>query len=113
MPASSPAKPRRRILRRLGLSILFFFGVLAVSACTLSFVRTSQPVADHVASPQSAEGRFRNPQPRPPMGFANGAKLWWDFMFNKPGGTTPPLPTPVLPMTQRRRGWLCGEYVAV
>jgi L-ascorbate metabolism protein UlaG (beta-lactamase superfamily) len=100
MPAPSPAKPRRRILRRLVLSILFLFGVLAVSACTLSFVRTSQPVADHVASPQSAEGRFRNPLPRPPMGFANGAKLWWDFMFNKPGGTTPPLPTPVVPMTR-------------
>ena len=70
-----------------------------MSACTLSFVRTSQPVADYAASPQAGEGRFRNPQRRPPMGFANGMKLWWDFMFNKPGGTTPPLPTPVLPLT--------------
>lgn len=100
MPASSPvARPRVRILRRLVLSTVLVLGVLAVSACTLSFVRTSQPVADYAASPQAGEGRFRNPQPRPPMGFANGMKLWWDFMFNKPGGTTPPLPTPVLPLT--------------
>ncbi|MET0328408.1 MAG: MBL fold metallo-hydrolase [Luteimonas sp.] len=93
------ARPRRRRLRRAAVLSALVLGVLAVSACTLSFVRTSQPVADYASSPQAGEGRFTNPSPRPPMGFAKGMKLWWDILFNKPGGTTPPLPTPVLPLT--------------
>jgi len=70
-----------------------------VSACTLSYVRTSQPVSAYDASPQARDGRFANPRPRPPMGLAQGVRVWWDFMFNKPRGTTPPLPTPVDPLT--------------
>jgi len=101
MPAHSPvARPRLRILRRLVLLSVLAIGVLAVSACTLSFVRTSQPLADHAASPQSVDGRFRNATPRPAQGLAKTATLFWDFMFNKPAGTTPPLPTPVLPLTR-------------
>lgn len=97
---SHAAHPRSRRLRRAGLLSALVLGVFAVSACTLSYVRTSQPVADYAASPQAGNGGFTNPTPRPPMGFAKGMKLWWDFMFNKPAGTTPPLPTPVQPLTR-------------
>lgn len=94
-----PRRPRPRILRRLALLVVLPLGAAIVSACTVSYVRTTQPVGDYAGSPQAEAGKFRNPVPRPPIGFANGAKLWWDFMFNKPAGTEPPLPTPVLPIT--------------
>ena len=36
-----------------------------MSACLLSYARTSHPVADEAASPQSDAGRFRNVRERP------------------------------------------------
>jgi L-ascorbate metabolism protein UlaG (beta-lactamase superfamily) len=69
-----------------------------MSACLLTC--SSNPAAEYAASPQIEEGRFRNPLPRPPMGFGKTVRLFWDFMFNKPDGTVPPAPTPVMPLTR-------------
>jgi len=97
---SAPPKPRRRKFLRRVLVLFPLLGVLAVSACTLSFVRTDRPLADYPASPQSTEGRFRNPVPRPPMSAGSVARIWWDFMFNKPAGTVPARAPGVLPLTR-------------
>jgi L-ascorbate metabolism protein UlaG (beta-lactamase superfamily) len=94
------SRPRRRLLRRpLVLSVLFL-GVLIVSACLLSFVRTNHALADYAASPQSTEGRFRNALPRPAVGFGKTVKIFWDFFFNKPDGTVPATAPQVLPLTR-------------
>ncbi len=98
-PDPSIARPRiprlRRGLTRAGLAL----GALAVTACTLSFVRTP-PAAAHVTSPQQVDGRFRNATPRPAQSLAQTAGLFWDVAVNKPAGTTPPVPTPVQPLTR-------------
>jgi len=57
-------------------------------------------IAAYTASPQSAEGRFRNPRPRPAMGFLKTFRIFWDFTFHKPKGTVPQGPTPVVKLTR-------------
>ncbi len=47
-----------------------------MSACLLSYARTSHPVADYAASPQSDAGRFRNVRERPAMGLGNGLRVF-------------------------------------
>ncbi|KLI98755.1 hydrolase [Luteimonas sp. FCS-9] len=82
----------------------------------LSFFRTSHPVADYATSPQTAEGRFRNPLPRPPMGVGKTAKLFWEMLFRKPAGTVPASAPAVLPLTRTeleaapdRSAWRLGH----
>ncbi len=71
-----------------------------MSACLLSYARTSHPVADYAASPQSDAGRFRNVRERPAMGLGNGLRVFWDMLFNKPAGAVPAGPLPVVPLTR-------------
>jgi len=97
---SGPPIARRRTWRRRLFVLFLAFGALAVSACTVSLVRTSQPLADYPASPQSADGKFRNPVPRPPEGLRFLAKVLWDFTFNKPADTVPAVAPDVLPLTR-------------
>ncbi|MCD9028810.1 MBL fold metallo-hydrolase [Luteimonas sp. BDR2-5] len=100
-PFPRPGLSRRRRIRRRVLLSVFALGVaLAVSTCTLSAVRTTAPLVDYPASPQSADGRFRNPVPRPPMPAGGMARIWWDFMWNKPAGTVPQTAPEVLPLTR-------------
>lgn len=75
-------------------------GVLLVIASAYSFVRTNLSLNEHGSSAQSAEGRFRNPKSRPPIGLQQGVKLFWSFLFDKPEGTEPPQSTPVVPLTR-------------
>ena len=94
-----PVVPRRRWRRAVSILVLTF-GALAVSACTVSLVRTNHPLGDYPASPQSADGKFRNPVPRPPEGLRFMAKVMWDFTFNKPADTVPAVAPEVLPLTR-------------
>lgn len=70
-----------------------------MSACLMSSGNPSV-AADYTTSAQSREGRFRNPLPRPAMGFLKTVRLFWDFTFHKPDGTVPASPTPVLALTR-------------
>jgi L-ascorbate metabolism protein UlaG (beta-lactamase superfamily) len=91
----APARPRFRRLRRVALIL----GVLTMSAC-LSFAAADRPVPAYPDSPQSADGRFRNATPRSAEGFAKTARIFWNFLFNKPGGTVPGAPLPVVALTR-------------
>ena len=71
-----------------------------MSACALSFARTSRPLADYPTSPQAADGKFRNPVQRPAQGIGLLARILWDFTFNKPETTVPAKPLEVLPLTR-------------
>ncbi|MBB1061242.1 MBL fold metallo-hydrolase [Lysobacter spongiae] len=99
MPSAPVPRRARRRLRRLGATVLTL-GVLIVSACLLSAARTNRPVADYPASPQSAEGRFRNPAPRPAEGLGKTLGIMWNFFFNKPDTTVPRAPVPVATLTR-------------
>ena len=81
-------------MKRLSVYALAFFllGILAVTANT-AYVHRTQP--SYPDSPQHRDGRFGNVSPRPPMGFWNGLKLTWAFLFDKPTGTVPDQPIPV------------------
>ncbi|NZA27238.1 MBL fold metallo-hydrolase [Luteimonas sp. SJ-92] len=97
---TTPPPTRRRTRGRRLTALILAFGVLAVSACTLSLVRTNRPLAEYPASPQAAEGKFRNVAPRPPQGVGFMARLLWDFAFHKPATTVPDAPPVVLPLTR-------------
>ncbi|WP_144637637.1 MBL fold metallo-hydrolase [Bordetella genomosp. 13] len=71
-----------------------------MGACLPSFLRTERPPAGYPDSPQSAEGRFRNPKPRPAMGLAGFMGLLWDVLFNKPSTTVPSAALPVQALTR-------------
>ena len=71
-----------------------------MSACLLSAAKTNRPLAEYPDSPQSAEGRFRNPAPRPADGVAKTARIMWNFFFNKPDTTVPTAPVPVAALTR-------------
>lgn len=58
------------------------------------------PVVAYPQSPQFAGGRFRNIHPRPAQGPQPGAKVMWDFFFNKPRNSEPAAPLPVQPLTR-------------
>lgn len=60
-----------------------------MSACLLSYFRTTRPIADYATSPQAEAGRFRNPVPRPPIGAAKTVRLMWEMLFEKPATTVP------------------------
>ena len=51
-------------------------------------------------SPQFHDGKFRNPAPMHEHSFGEMARLWWNFMFNKPAGTAPEGVIPVRPLSR-------------
>lgn len=53
------------------------------------------PIGDYSASPQQTDGRFRNARIKPPEVAEPGPKVFWDFFFNKPADTEPPVPVPI------------------
>lgn len=53
-----------------------------------------------VQSPQFHDGKFRNPAPMHEHSFGEMARLWWNFMFNKPAGTVPAGTIPVHALTR-------------
>ncbi|MFL9582709.1 MBL fold metallo-hydrolase [Stenotrophomonas sp. AB1(2024)] len=57
------------------------------------------PIASYDTSPQRADDQFTNVAPKPKDSLATMLKLFWDFMFNRPAGTTPPEPPPVRALT--------------
>ncbi len=71
-----------------------------MSASVLTCSANRFTTSGYGASPQAAEGKFRNPRPRPAMGFLKGLRIFWDFTFHKPKDTVPPAPTPVLALTR-------------
>ncbi|CAB3675450.1 MULTISPECIES: MBL fold metallo-hydrolase [Achromobacter] len=66
--------------------------MLTVTALT-SCPQSSPP--RYAESPQHRDGRFRNPLPRPSLGFWQGLKLTWTFFFAKPKHTVPDRAIPV------------------
>jgi len=70
----------------------FLPGMLTVTALT-SCPQSSPP--RYAESPQHRDGRFRNPLPRPSLGFWQGLKLTWTFFFAKPKHTVPDRAIPV------------------
>lgn len=85
-------------LRRISL----FIGVLLVSACLLSFAKTNVPVAEHADSPQFADGRFRNPVPRPATGLRKMLQIIGNALWNKPADAAPAVAPPVLALTPQQ-----------
>jgi len=98
MPAS--LRSRRGCRRRIAVLSVFVLGVIAVSTCTLSALFAPRAAEVHAASRQAESGRFRNPAPRPAMGFAKTAALAWEFLFHKPDDTVPRAPLPVATLTR-------------
>lgn len=73
-----------------------------MSLCQLSAAKTRPPVADHARSPQSADGRFRNPVPKPADGVGKTLKIVWNLLLHKPATTVPKAPVPVDALTRAR-----------
>lgn len=71
-----------------------------MSACLLSAAKTNLPVNGHPASPQAADGRFRNPAPKPADGVAKTLGIVWNVLLNKPATTVPKGPVPVDTLTR-------------
>jgi len=93
---SGSPRPRFRRLR----SAVLLSGVLIVSACLISAAKTNLPVAGYPASPQTVDGRFRNPAPKPADGLAKTLKIVWNVLLNKPATTVPKASLPVDPLTR-------------
>jgi hypothetical protein len=58
------------------------------------------PLPSFPQSPQFRDAKFRNPVPMRKHSFAEAARLWWTFMFDKPAGTVPRQPVPVRALTR-------------
>ena len=71
-----------------------------MSACLISAAKTNLPVAGYPASPQTVDGRFRNPAPKPADGLAKTLKIVWNVLLNKPATTVPKASLPVDPLTR-------------
>jgi L-ascorbate metabolism protein UlaG (beta-lactamase superfamily) len=71
-----------------------------VSACLFSAAKTNLPVAGYADSPQAANGRFRNPVPKPVDCVLKTLGLVWDVLLNKPADTVPAAPLPVDMLTR-------------
>ncbi|ASK33296.1 hydrolase [Alcanivorax sp. N3-2A] len=80
------------------LLIVLLLGALAVTVHT-AYTRCGTPPT-YPQSPQHHDGRFHNPAPRPAMGWWQGLKLAWTFLFAKPAGTVPDRPIPVRSLTR-------------
>ncbi|MGN7839093.1 MBL fold metallo-hydrolase [Stenotrophomonas sp. 22385] len=57
------------------------------------------PIASYENSPQRADDQFTNVAPKPKESFAATLKLFWEVMFKRPPGTTPPKAPPVHALT--------------
>lgn len=90
--------PRPFRLRRFSLTT----GALIVSACLFSTAQTRLPTADYADSPQFADGRFRNPLPRPALGFWKTLRVIRDSLWNKPADAAPAVAPPVLALSARQ-----------
>ena len=97
MTTPSTASRRAFPLVRRGA---FLLGVLIVSACLISAAKTNLPIAGYADSPQAANGRFRNPVPKPVDGVLKTLGLIWDVLLNKPDDTVPAAPLPVDTLTR-------------
>lgn len=95
-PVDRQPRPRFRWFVRPAL----FLGILAMSACLLSFAKTDRPIAHYSDSPQSGEGKFRNPLPRPAIGPIDFTRLLWDVLFRKSKTSVPASALSVVPLTQ-------------
>ncbi|WP_363797090.1 MBL fold metallo-hydrolase [Lysobacter firmicutimachus] len=73
-----------------------------MSACLFSAARTDRPLAPYADSPQFADGRFRNPLPRPAIGFWKTLRLIRDSLWNKPADAVPAVAPPVLALTAQQ-----------
>ncbi|MUV15742.1 MBL fold metallo-hydrolase [Noviluteimonas gilva] len=60
----------------------------------------SLPAPARLASPQAADGRFRNPAPKPAEGLAKTLGIIWNVLLNKPKTTVPKAPLPVETLTR-------------
>ncbi len=78
--------------------LLSLAGILIVTTSFACARAPKQP--DYADSPQSSDGRFHNAVTTPKLSFAETAKLWWVFLFNKPAGTVPVQPIPVEALTR-------------
>ncbi len=93
MPDTSLApKPRRRRWLRW----LFILGLIILS---ISFALRA-PIGEYATSAQFADGQFRNITPKPATTPEPGAKVMWDFFFNKPADTVPDGAIPVRKLTR-------------
>ena len=61
---------------------------------------TFAPAAVAHSSPQFRDGKFRNPVAMNKHSFGETMGLWWTFLFDKPSGTVPQQPVPVLTLTR-------------
>ena len=87
----------RRLSRLRPLGGLLLLPLLALGSYCMLHV----PVGDYAQSPQSHEGRFRNPRaPGPGDLPASTLRVWWNFFFNKPAGTVPDAPLPLQRLTR-------------
>jgi L-ascorbate metabolism protein UlaG (beta-lactamase superfamily) len=71
-----------------------------MSACQLSAAKAPFPVADYSASPQAADGGFRNPAPKPADGMLKTLRIVWNVLLNKPADAVPRAPLPVDALTR-------------
>jgi L-ascorbate metabolism protein UlaG (beta-lactamase superfamily) len=86
MPAPLAAVDGFRLSLRRGMLLA---ACLALHACA------APGGADYSASPQFADGRFRNMVPMPERPFSETFGLYWRQVFGKPPGTAPEQETPV------------------
>lgn len=73
-----------------------------MSGCLLSAARTDLPLAEYAASPQFADGRFRNPVPRPAIGAGKTLRIIGDALWNKPADAVPATAPRVLALTPQQ-----------
>ena len=81
-------------MRILAVALLLIT-VALVGACAFAPARTTH------ASPQFRDGGFVNATPVHEFTLGEQARLWWNFMFHKPAGTTPAQSIPVRTLTRQ------------
>jgi len=72
---------------------------LAFSLTVLIGMILTVPIAPNDQSPQMQDGHFTNVAPKPKETVTGTLKLLWEFLFDRPAGTTPPAPPPVRAIT--------------
>ncbi len=72
---------------------------VAFSLTVLIGMTLTVPIASYETSPQRADDQFTNATPKPKDTLGSMAKIFWEFLFNRPQGTTPPQVPPVRSLT--------------